>query len=222
MKRAKQTSESIILAIFLALSGGFMDAYSYIARGEVFSNAQTGNMLLFGVYASKGNLSRSLDYALPVLSFAFGIALAQIIRFRLRKRKKVHWRQIVVFIEMVLLIFVSGLSANENFLATLLMSFACGMQVQSFRKVHNNTFSTTMCIGNLRSGVHEILEYSDSRKIEHLENGFLYFFVIFCFILGAVIGAHCINFMGLRAIIVSPILLFISIIIMMDDREWNQ
>lgn len=55
MKKALQMSESIEVAIFLALSGGLMDAYSYLLRGEVFANAQTGNMLLFGVYASKGN-----------------------------------------------------------------------------------------------------------------------------------------------------------------------
>ena len=43
----KQTSETIELGIFLALAGGFMDAYSYICRGGVFANAQTGNILLF-------------------------------------------------------------------------------------------------------------------------------------------------------------------------------
>ena len=53
MKRAKQTSESIELGILLALSGGFMDAYSYLARGQVFANAQTGNMLLFWCQFSK-------------------------------------------------------------------------------------------------------------------------------------------------------------------------
>ncbi len=57
MKRAKQTSESIELGILLALSGGFMDAYSYLARGQVFANAQTGNMLLFGVNLASGQFT---------------------------------------------------------------------------------------------------------------------------------------------------------------------
>ena len=34
MKRALQVSESIELGIILALSGGFMDAYSYLERGR--------------------------------------------------------------------------------------------------------------------------------------------------------------------------------------------
>ena len=52
VSKAKQTSESIELGVLLAISGGMMDAYSYMARGKVFANAQTGNMLLFGVYLS--------------------------------------------------------------------------------------------------------------------------------------------------------------------------
>ena len=36
MQRAKQISDSIELGIILALAGGFMDAYSYMARGQVF------------------------------------------------------------------------------------------------------------------------------------------------------------------------------------------
>ena len=56
MKRMLQMSETLQVAVFLALSGGLMDAYSYMLRGKVFANAQTGNMLLLGVYASKENL----------------------------------------------------------------------------------------------------------------------------------------------------------------------
>ena len=56
MKRiSKQMSETIELGIVLALSGGFMDAYSYMCRDHVFANAQTGNILLFGVNLSQGN-----------------------------------------------------------------------------------------------------------------------------------------------------------------------
>ena len=73
MKKAMQMSESIELAIFLALSGGLMDAYSYLLRGQVFANAQTGNMLLLGVHASQGNWAMCLKYVFPISFFALGI-----------------------------------------------------------------------------------------------------------------------------------------------------
>lgn len=80
MNKKVQISESIELGILLALSGGFMDAYSYIGRGEVFANAQTGNMLLLGVHLSEGNIPAAIRYLCPVLAFTFGIALADIVR----------------------------------------------------------------------------------------------------------------------------------------------
>ena len=76
MKHSLQMSETLRLGIILALSGGFMDAYSYLERGNVFANAQTGNLLLFGVNLAEGNYFAMLSYLLPVLAFTLGILLA--------------------------------------------------------------------------------------------------------------------------------------------------
>ena len=43
------------IASVFAIVGGFLDAYSYLARGHVFANAQTGNVVLLGVRAAAGN-----------------------------------------------------------------------------------------------------------------------------------------------------------------------
>lgn len=69
MKASKQISESLPIMILLTLSGGFMDAYSYLCRGEVFANAQTGNILLFGVNLSMG----ALEQGTPICVSCFGI-----------------------------------------------------------------------------------------------------------------------------------------------------
>ena len=80
MKHSLQMSETLRLGIILALSGGFMDAYSYLERGNVFANAQTGNLLLFGVNLAEGNYFAMLSYLLPVLAFTLGILLADTVR----------------------------------------------------------------------------------------------------------------------------------------------
>ena len=41
-----QMSEAIPTGMFLTLSGGFQDAYTYFSRGNVFANAQTGNIVV--------------------------------------------------------------------------------------------------------------------------------------------------------------------------------
>ena len=45
-KNELQMSEAFLTSIFLAVSGGFQDAYTYFTRDGVFSNAQTGNVVL--------------------------------------------------------------------------------------------------------------------------------------------------------------------------------
>lgn len=35
-----QMSDTFRAAVFVTLSGGFQDAYTYISRGQVFANAQ--------------------------------------------------------------------------------------------------------------------------------------------------------------------------------------
>lgn len=217
MKRATQISESIELAIFLAMSGGLMDAYSYLYRGEVFANAQTGNMLLMGVYLSQGQWHHALQYFFPVISFALGIALCECIH--LRKIKFIHWRQFTVFLEILCLTFVAFIPTNLNLFANSMTSFACGIQVQAFRKLHGNGFATTMCIGNLRSGTHFLVHYLTTKKKEFLEKAFLYYFVIFCFVIGAIIGNLCLPHFHNYTILVSVCLLMIALFIMFIDRE---
>ncbi|WP_068474844.1 YoaK family protein [Parvimonas sp. KA00067] len=217
MKKALQMSESIEVAIFLALSGGLMDAYSYLLRGEVFANAQTGNMLLFGVYASKGNLEKCLKYAFPIAFFAFGIFLADL--FRKKDSFKLHWRQNAVIFEIILLFIVGFIPQNMNALANALTSFACGIQVQSFKKLCGIDFSTTMCIGNLRGATHNLSEYFYTKNKKFLEHSLMYFTVIFCFVVGAIIGSKFSESLGLKTILLSTISLTICTIIMFIDRE---
>ena len=130
----RQVSETVRLGLLLALSGGLMDAYSYLFRGEVFANAQTGNILLFSVNLSQGNWGMVKEYGCPVLAFGAGIALAFLIRQHFQRRKiRLHWRQIGVLIEIGVLIFVAFQPQTRNLLANSLTSLACGFQVEAFR-----------------------------------------------------------------------------------------
>ena len=217
MKRALQVSESIELGIILALSGGFMDAYSYLERGRVFANAQTGNMLLLGVSLSEGNFHLVVRYLFPVLAFAIGIALADVVR--IKGIIRLHWRQISVLFEALILATVSFMPHNMNLLANSLTSLACGIQVESFRKIHGNGIATTMCIVNLRSATQNLCSYFYTKEKGHLEKGLLYYGIIFCFVIGAVIGNAFIKIFHEKAILCCSVMMFLAFILMFIDRE---
>lgn len=215
-----QMSEAFLTAAFLSLSGGLQDAYTYIARGEVFANAQTGNILLFSVNLSQGNWGMVKEYGCPVLAFGAGIALAFLIRQHFQRRKiRLHWRQIGVLIEIGVLVFVAFQPQTRNLLANSLTSLACGFQVEAFRKIHGNSIATTMCIGNFRAGLHALGEYWFSRKRSDRNKALTYFIVIAFFALGAVLGSRLIARMGQWAILCSSALLAACFLLMFIQTE---
>lgn len=218
MVRAKQESESIELAVLLALSGGAMDAYSYLVRDHVFANAQTGNMLLLGVNLASGQWDACAHYAVPVVCFALGIALCHSIKL-FAKQKRLHWRQAALLVEMAVLAVVACVPAGQSLWANALTSLACGIQVQAFRKFHGRPLATTMCIGNLRSATQSMVNFAHTRNPAQLADGALGYFVIVCFVLGAVVGNWFVPMLGTRMILVSSALLLVSFLILFVDRE---
>lgn len=67
LKSHKQMSEAFLTASFLSLSGGLQDAYTYISRGKVFANAQTGNIVLLSQHIFEGNFRAGMHYLVPLI-----------------------------------------------------------------------------------------------------------------------------------------------------------
>ncbi len=214
-----QTSETFLLSAVLALSGGFQDAYTYNVRDEVFSNAQTGNIVLMSQHLMEGDWATALHYLFPLFAFALGVFVAEQIGHRYKTYTKLHWRQIVVAIELVLLLVVGFIPTQYNIIATALVSFACSMQVQTFRKVHGYGYASTMCIGNLRSGTESLSIYLRDKKPEALRKSLHYYGIICVFAIGAGAGGICSLHIGLRAIWVSSLLLCIAFGMMQKEHR---
>lgn len=219
MRRSRQMSESIELGIVLALAGGFMDAYSYMCRNGVFANAQTGNMLLLGINLSERNWGMALHYLFPVLAFAIGIALADVVRMHAKDKSLFHWRQLSVLCEALVLFVVCFFPQSMNLAANSLTSLACGIQVESFRKIHGNGIATTMCIGNLRSGTQNWCDYHYTKNKESAFKGMLYYGIILMFIIGAIIGNAFVKLLAEKAILICAAVLFMAFIMMFVDKE---
>ena len=139
-----QMSDSFRAAVCIVLSGGFQDAYTYWCRGGVFANAQTGNIVLLSTALFRGEWQTVLKYFIPVFSFLFGIVAAEIIHIRLKSYEKLHWRQIVLIGEIVLLFIVGFLPQSVELLANSLVSFVCALQVQTFHKIRGHAYASTM------------------------------------------------------------------------------
>lgn len=214
-----QTSETFLLSAILAISGGFQDAYTYNVRNKVFSNAQTGNVVLMSQHFMMGEWKEGIHYLFPLFAFAFGVFVAERIGHAYKNATRVHWRQIIVALEIVLLLVVGFIPAEHNLAATMLVSFACAMQVQSFRKVKGYAYASTMCIGNLRSGTESLSMFIRDRQWPALHKTLHYYGIIFLFAIGAGIGGVCSVHIGLKAIWVSCVLLLFAGALMIKEHR---
>ena len=220
MKRGhpKQMSESFLTAAFLSLSGGLQDAYTYIYRGHVFANAQTGNIVLLSQSIAERNWTQTLEYLIPLSFFAFGIAAAELLRFRYQSTTRIHWRQLVLLFEIAILFAVGFMPETCDLIANGIVSFACAMQVQTFRKVGGYSYASTMCIGNLRSGTAALSMYMRDKKKEQLRQAGYYFGVILAFAIGAGIGGVFSMLYGIHVIWISCGLLLVSFLLMSLEK----
>lgn len=213
-----QRSESMQLGFILTLAGGFQDAYSYNCRDQVFANAQTGNIVLLGQNLAMGNFGTALRYLLPVLMFVAGVYLAERLRNHFRYSGRLHWRQGIVLLEAMLLVITGFMPQEWNGMANAFMSFACAMQVTSFRKIRSLPCATTMCIGNLRSGAELLCKYHITKERESKRQSLQYFTIIGIFALGAALGGLATKGLREHAIWVAAVLLGLGFVSMHPKR----
>lgn len=217
--RKVQKSESALLAIILAVVGGFLDAYTYYCRDKVFANAQTGNIVRVGITLATTEYKETIRYLIPIIAFTLGVILS--IYLKNKYFSIVHWRQIVLMIEATIIIVVGFIPIhyNLNILSNVLISFLCAMQAESFRKVLGKPFSSTMCTGNLRTGVEYFYDALKNKNYEVLINTIQYLLIIIAFIFGAFLGILVSKELMEKAIFILLIPLFLAICFMFDTKD---
>ena len=218
-KHHGQMSESFLTAVFLSLSGGLQDAYTYLFRGKVFANAQTGNIVLLSANIMDGQWDRVLHYLVPLCAFALGVLVAEKMRECFRDMQRLHWRQLVVLAEVIMLFSVGLMPESANMAANALTSFACAMQVQTFRKVNGYTIASTMCIGNIRSEIESLSAYLKTHNHKLLDQTYRYLGIVLIFALGAGTGFKLAESLAYHTIWVCCLMLMVSFVLMLIPAD---
>lgn len=210
MKKSKnEISQSMLMLVFIIISGGLQDAYSYFCRDGVFANAQTGNIVFLSVNIVNGNMAGVVKYLVPVGFFALGAILAKTLFF-VFDGKKMFWKQIVLLVETVALLAVGFMPQSMNLFANALVSFACAMQVLSFDRIYGNDFASTMCIGNIVRMSGSLVTAVAKRDKAALKRCGLYLAVVLIFAAGAGAGYLLVSAVGNYAIMFSALLTFVA------------
>lgn len=221
MRNGRHIAEFYGVGAALTFVGGFLDAYTYISRDGVFANAQTGNMILFGLSLTDGDLRRAVHYLIPIISFILGVLVVEKIKSRFNDHPDIHWHQLTLMIEMAVIVIVGFVPGSLNDLANVLVSLICAMQVEGFRRLNGNAYATTMCTGNLRSGTENLFGYLSTKDRKYLDNAWLYYSIILIFIAGAVCGAVLTRLWGIKTVFLCLIGHLTALLILKSDEKKN-
>ncbi|OZF49049.1 YoaK family protein [Rhodococcus sp. 14-2470-1a] len=215
------TSESVRLGVLLAAVGGFVDVYTFMTRDGVFANAQTANVVLFGIDAAGGHWRSAAGYLPPLVAFVFGVFVAESLSSPGLTRVVRRPIRAVLVIE-ILVLFVVGFvpESAPNAVVTVSISFVAALQVTTFRVLVDQAFSTTMTTGNLRSFsqaiYHRLSDGDTAAGLRAVNFGS----VIAGFLAGAVLGAFAVRVLGVGAAWVASGMLVVALALFLFD-EWR-
>lgn len=203
--------ERFRVAGLLALVGGFLDAYTYILRGGVFANAQTGNMVMLAIRLAEWKWKEAGYYVIPILAFSAGVFMTNLLKKNFSENESLNFERMILLFEMILLLLIGFLPLTvPNGVVNVSVSFLCSVQVNTFRKVRDIPYASTMCTGNLRSGTEKLFLYIMEKDKRALKNAVHYFGIIFLFMAGAVLGTIFTEFLHTRSIWFCCLLLFVA------------
>jgi uncharacterized membrane protein YoaK (UPF0700 family) len=142
---------ALTIACLLSLSGGFLDAFTYVGHGGVFANAMTGNIILMGVSAAAGDWRQALHHLPPLFAFMAGVFLAQAIRLPIL-RLGARWPALLsLILEIAVLAVIAFLPRGfPDIWIVLSISFVAAVQNSSFTRVRGLPYNSVMTTGNLR------------------------------------------------------------------------
>ena len=212
--------ESLGLALLLAVVGGFLDAYTFIGRGGIFANAQTGNIVLLGIYASKGEWQQAVRVILPISAFILGVLASEMIKHLDTRGKIRGWAEGVLLLEILVLFAVGFVPQTvPNIFVTVTIAFIASVQVSSFRKLVDSPYSSTMCTGNLRYASRAMfLSVTQHDAAEGRKAG-RYFLVISMFLVGAVAGGILTDLFPVRSVWATVLILAICLILLAAKKR---
>ncbi len=193
--------------MMLTFIGGFLEIYSFLLKGNVFATSITANIVLMFYHITRINLIECIKYLLPILGFSVGIVLSNKIKQYFQKKQaqqnNTHhttgthqpWQSYIILMEMLIVLTLYMLQSPSYQLLTICMiSFMSAIQIETFGKVHHNTYMSTMCTGNTKKLIESILN-KEKPQVK------IFSCIILSFGVGITIGAILISYFEANSIL---------------------
>jgi uncharacterized membrane protein YoaK (UPF0700 family) len=158
---------SVVAASVLTAAAGSMDAWVYMDHGHVFANAQTGNVVMFGIHVADGDFTSAARHVPPIMAFILGLVSSSLAGKWLKKAG-LNSRNVRLTVECVILAALALIAGRlPDGAVTACVGFTAAVQITSFSHIGDVTFNTGMTTGNLFgafSAASEVLYEPVSKK----------------------------------------------------------
>lgn len=213
MTGIRTRNETLLVGALLTFVGGFLDAYTFVGHA-VFANAQTGNVVLFGVETASRHWHAALLRLVPIAAFVVGVVAAETLgRSHVRDGVRRPLR-FVLGAEIVILAAVACLPDSAPALVvTVPVAFAAALQWSIFP-------STLLASGFLKGVGVSALQWIADRDLIARRHVVRFGTVMGAFVVGAMVGGVCTNNFGTSAAAVAAgILLIILAVVIRETRQ---
>lgn len=193
--------ESTYVCTTLGFVSGFLEAYTYLTKGGVFCNAQTGNVAMLGIDLAQRDFSGAARYVAPIIAYFIGIAITVFSPRLLGRYTRTRWETVFIALEIVLLGAIGFMPQSvPHIVPNVLVSFICAMQYNTFRKHNDVTLATTFCTNNLRQTALHFMQWVKTKERAAMRKSLDYLVVIAAFLGGAVVSALACRVLDGRAV----------------------
>jgi uncharacterized membrane protein YoaK (UPF0700 family) len=221
MAEDTERARSLWFALLLTLANGFLDAHTYLARGGVFANVQTANVIFGAIDTSERKFALALAHVWPILAFIAGVALASRIKSGSVERFVPHplrWTMAVQAVTLAIIGFVPA-SVPHSYV-TVPISFLAAVQIGLFRNVGELVYLPVATTGNLMRCVEAGYAGFVEKQPESRRAFGVYGTLIVAFAIGALIGAFASRAWGVHAIwLPAGFLAFTLCLFIIDERH---
>nr|WP_228747900.1 YoaK family protein [Bradyrhizobium sp. BR 10289] len=174
---------SLLVACLLSMSGGFLDALTWMSLG-VFASSQTGNVVFIGVYALSGQWQRALHHLLPLAAFILGALVA----IRTRAPPRCLAGEIVCLAAAMFM-----LHRVPDQITIPVISFGVALQSASLRQVERWKYLSVTVTGNMLRAIDQLFATSDPEAARGIR---IMLTLCLMFLLGAALGGCVTRWLG--------------------------
>ncbi|MFJ9821068.1 YoaK family protein [Streptomyces sp. NPDC101151] len=208
------------LGVLLALVGGGLDAYTFISRGGVFANAQSGNVVLLGIAAAQRHWREALEHVPSILAFVAGVLVAETLQ-RPRVAAVLRWPACAAMVLELVVLAVVGLipASAPDALVTVLVAFMASVQMSTFRTLVDSVYNSTMTTGNLRSAMQNAYAAVAGRDADARRRAGQFAGVILAFLAGAFGGGWLTLAWGVRAVWAACVVLAVGLALFVHEER---